>query len=503
VKLASFPLFPLFLLAAAALPALASSPDPRIGQVETALWPALVTEATKPWTLAERMRHHRVPGVSIAVVEDGRLVWARAWGVAMQGEATPLTPDTLLQAGSVSKAVAALGALKLAEQGRLDLDADVNTLLKSWKLSPGAQTAERPVTVRGILGHTAGLTVHGFPGTVPGQPVPTLRQILDGQPPARTAAVRASVLPGREWRYSGGGYVLLQQLMGDVTGEPFAAWMRREILHPAGMATSRFGALPADTPLAQAAAGHTGGQVIEGRRATMVEEAAGGLWTTPTELVQLALGLQRTMAGDAQPWIAPRRLAEALRPNATVPQARSGLGFFLHGRNGFGHDGRNAGFDSRWAVDGRRAIAIMVNANSFGLIDELMRAVAVAHGWDDVAPRRITLAELRAGFEAAPIFLRGSMNGWSATTRLVPTGDGRFAVEIELPAGRHEFKFGSDDWQRIDLGAGAAEPATLAGGGANLVHETPAPGRWRFTLDARDPAAPRYAVEPASPRQPS
>ncbi len=473
-----------------------AAPDPRIAQVESALWPAVVTEATRPWTMAERMQHHGVPGVSIAVVEGGRLVWAHAWGRAQQGQPVPLTPDTLMQAGSVSKAVAAIGALKLAEQGRLDLDADVSTLLKGWTLPPGAQTAERPVTARGLLGHTAGLTVHGFPGQVPGDPLPTLVQVLDGQPPARTEAVRVATLPGSGWRYSGGGYVLLQQLMVDLTGEPFATWMRREVLRPAGMATSLYGQLP-QAPLRRAAAGHMEGRVIEGRRANMVEEAAGGLWTTPTELARLAIGLQGIQAGRATRWLAPRRLAEALEP-PTIPGARTGLGFFLHGDRAFGHDGRNAGFDTRWWVDRQRAVAIMINGNSFELIGELLRAVAMAHAWDDAGPRRTTRAELRAALESTTIHLRGSMNDWGTTLPLTKLSEHRLAVDIDLAAGRHEFKFASADWQRVDLGGGAG-PGGLSTAGPNLVLDSPRPGRWRFTLDLGEPESPRYTAEPATP----
>ena len=465
--------------------------EPRIFAVEQGLLPTVVTEATAPMRLADRMRHHGVPGVSVAVVDHGRLAWVHAWGRAQADAAVPLTRHTLMQAGSVSKSLTALGALKLADQGRLDLDADVATLLRRWPLPAGAQSPQRPVTVRGLLGHTAGLSVHGFRGYVPGQPLPTLVQVLDGVPPANNVPVRVSTPPGQEWRYSGGGYVLLQVLLEDITGEPFARWMRREVLRPAGMMSSRFGRLT-DAPLAQAASGHIEGRVIEGRRANMVEEAAGGLWATPADLARLSLGLQRVMAGQAQPWLKPAWLAEARKPSP-LADARSGLGLVLHSPDAFGHDGRNAGFDTRWWMDRQRAVVIMINANAFELVEEIMRAIAVAQGWNDLAPQRLTRQQVEAGFEAGPVYLRGSMNDWGASTVLARTDGRRFEVEVELPAGRHEFKYASADWKAVDIGAG--EDAQLALGGANLPLEMARPGRYRFRLDASDALRPRHTVE--------
>lgn len=468
--------------------------DPRIAAVERGLLPGVVTELTPPMSLAERMRMYGVPGVSVAVVDGGRLAWAHAWGVAEAGQRVPLTPRTLMQAASISKPLAAFGALKLVDQGRLPLDADIAPLLRRWRLPPGAQTPERPVTVRGLLGHTAGLTVHGFPGYPPGQPLPTLAQVLDGIAPANTEPVRVKAVPGSAWRYSGGGYVLLQLLMEDVTGEPFERWMARELLRPAGLRHSLFGRLP-DAPLTRAASGHDEGQVIEGRRANKVELAAGGLWTTPTELARLSLGLQRVMAGRDQPWLRASRLAQARQPQA-VPDARSGLGLFLHDAASFGHDGRNAGFDSSWAMDGQRALIVMINANAFELIEEIRRAVAVAHGWHDLAPRRLTRAQVEAGFEAGPLYLRGSMNDWG-TSAPMQRGEGRrYTLELALPAGRHSFKFASADWQAVDLGAGEAG---LAIAGGNLELEVPAAARYRFVLDASDALRPRHAVEKVDP----
>lgn len=489
----------LLMLAAILLSAPAGAAAPsaaeRIALVEGGLLPPVLTETTRPMRLAERMKLYRVPGLSVAVVDKGRLAWAHAWGVAQVGQPERLTPGTLMQAASISKSLTALGAFKLADQGRLPLDADVNTLLRRWQLPAGAQTTERPVTARGLLGHTAGLTVHGFQGYVPGAALPTLVQLLDGEPPANSPAVRAEKLPGSEWRYSGGGYMLLQMLMEDVTGEAFAPWMRREVLEPAGMTTSLFGMLP-HAPLTRAAAGHMGGRVIPGRRANKPEQAAGGLWTTPSDLARLSIALQRVLGGEELPWLSAARLAQALQP--ALPDAPTGLGFFVEdGGKRFGHGGVNAGFESQWRADGRRAVIVMANANdAMPLIDEVIRAVAAAHGWTDMLPPRVSTQRLRDSFAAEAIYLRGSMNGWGVGLPLAQTTPGRFMADVDLPAGPVEFKFASQDWQRIDLGAAFGKPGALLGArGPNLRFDAKRAGRYRFTLDVRDPATPRYSVQ--------
>lgn len=488
--------------------------DPRIPQVEQGLLPPVLTERTRPMALADRMRHYGVPGLSVAVVDRGRLAWAAAWGEAERGQAVPMTTRTLLQAASISKPVAALGAFKLAGQGRLDLDRDVNAQLAAWRLPAPADPAQTgvPVTPRMLLSHTGGLTVHGFRGYIPGEPLPSLVQVLDGAPPANSAPVRITARPGTEQRYSGGGYVLLQQLMHERIGEPhpqaFARWMEREILRPAGMGSSFFGHWP-DAPLQQAAAGHAGGSVIAGRRGTLVEQAAGGLWTTPTELARLTVVLQGVLAGRPHPVVRRSDLQAALTL-PPVPEAGIGQGFMVGaswqdaaepGPRVWGHDGRNAGFEARWRADGTRAVILMANANdALPLMDEVIRAVAAAHGWTDLLPRRRPAAELAAAYAATPMFLRGSMNDWGVSAPLAAAGPGVYAAVLDLPAGEHRFKFASQDWRTVDLGAAGGPPGPELGvRGPNLRFTAAAPGRYRFELDLRDPAAPRHRVEPAAP----
>ena len=173
-----------------------------------------------------------IAGLSMAIIQDGKIIKAKGYGLADRSNNIPVTAWTLFQAGSISKSVAALGALYLVEQGQLSLDADVNTILKAWRVPENEFTKTQKVTLRRILSHSAGLTVHGFPGYAVDKPVPTLVQVLEGAKPANTLPIRVDILPDSKWRYSGGGYTVMQQMIIDVTGKPFAQSVRESCSNP-------------------------------------------------------------------------------------------------------------------------------------------------------------------------------------------------------------------------------------------------------------------------------
>ncbi|HEX6863198.1 MAG TPA: serine hydrolase domain-containing protein, partial [Thermoanaerobaculia bacterium] len=209
--------------------------EARVRHVENGLLPNTVIKGAPPATmeLAERMQFYKVPGVSIAVIQDGRIDWARGYGVKEAGKSDPVTPETMFQAASISKPIAALAALRLVQEGRLQLDEDVNAKLASWRVPENDLTREQKVTLRRLLSHSAGLTVHGFPGyaaDTADAPVPTLVQVLDGAKPANTAPIRVDILPGTQWRYSGGGYTVTQQLLTDVAKKPFPDLLQEKVL---------------------------------------------------------------------------------------------------------------------------------------------------------------------------------------------------------------------------------------------------------------------------------
>ncbi len=218
----------------------ASPQDEQITAVENGLLPANVFKGDQPWTLQERMEHYGVPGVGIAVIHDSRVIWFKTYGLADRETGEAANTNTLFQAGSVSKPVAAFGALQLVEAGKLSLDADVNSALKSWKLPANEFTADSKVTLRQLLSHTGGVTVHGFGGYAVGDDVPSVVQVLDGSGPANSAPVRVNKAPGDGFRYSGGGYTVAQLMMADASGKPFEVLLDELLVKPANMTLSTF-----------------------------------------------------------------------------------------------------------------------------------------------------------------------------------------------------------------------------------------------------------------------
>jgi CubicO group peptidase (beta-lactamase class C family) len=355
-------------------------------------------------TLEERMRFFRVPGVSVAVVNDGRLEWAKGYGVARAGGDRAVDTATLFQAASISKPVAALGALQLVEDGRLALDEDVNARLTSWRVPASEIAGVERVTLRRLLSHNAGLTVHGFPGYARGVAVPTAVQVLDGAPPANTAPVRIDIVPGSRWRYSGGGFTIVQLLMSDVTGRPFADVMADLVLRPLGMTNSTYAQPLPDVLAPRAAHAHDReGQPIPGDWHTYPERAAAGLWTTPSDLARMILAVQAAVGGAPDAILEPA----TARAMLIVQAGEYGLGFGLAGEGAtrvFAHGGSNAGFRGQFIgfAEGGRGAVIMTNADlGSALIEEILRGIAQAYGWPRFRPDEKTIAAIEPARLAA------------------------------------------------------------------------------------------------------
>ncbi len=347
--------------------------------------PASLGQTDKLDSLVEaKMREANVMGLSLAVIHEGKIIHAKGYGFADKTSGRPVTTETLFQAASVSKPVAALGALRLVEQRVLSLDADVNTVLKEWKVPENDFTQEKKVTLRGILSHSAGLTVHGFGGYEVGTPVPKLTQVLDGTEPANSAPVRVETVPGSAWSYSGGGYTVLQQMVLDTTQKPFPQFMAEAVLGPLGMKDSTYEQpLPASKE-AQAATGYYPDLTpVKGRWHIYPEMAAAGLWTTASDLARFVTGVRQAFAGEPQSVISQAMAVQML----TVQRDDDGLGLFLDGSGDalrFAHNGRNEGFDSFVMGYARKArgIAILINANDdSGLLTDLAREIAAMYHW--------------------------------------------------------------------------------------------------------------------------
>jgi CubicO group peptidase (beta-lactamase class C family) len=327
-------------------------------------------------------RHH-VPGVSVVVVQGGRIDWARGYGVLEQGRPDRVDTATLFQAASISKPVSAVAAMRMVARGELSLDEDVNTMLRSWHVPANSFSRGRPITLRMLLSHSAGLSMHGVPEFPEGARLSTLVEILDGRSSVSRDSVRIVVEPGTTYRYSGGGYIILQLLMTDVSGRPFEDLAREFVLKPAGMQCSTF-----EQPLpsrlhSRAAVGHLrNGEPIQGRWHTLPEQATGGLWTTPSDLASFAIELWQSYHGRSDALLPP----EIARQMLTRQVGDFGLGWYLPsaGTFRFQHGGGNAGYRCHLvlSVEYGSGVAIMTNGDAGeDVINELFTAIGRAYGW--------------------------------------------------------------------------------------------------------------------------
>lgn len=361
-----------------------------ISKVESGLINPVYLEGDSTWTIEERMDHYGVPGVSIAVIKNNKIEWVKSYGVMDKETLEPVTGSTLFQAGSISKPVAAYGALRLAEQGKIDLDENVNTYLRSWQLPDNEFTSEKKVALKHLLSHTGGVTVHGFLGYSPDLPVPSLLEILEGtQPPANSRAIRVDKKPEESFRYAGGGYCIMQQMLIDIEGKSFPQIMQEQVLQPLNMGNSTYNQPLTEEQLKFAATGYLpDGTMTKGKRHTYPEMAAAGLWTTAEDLAKFAIDLQMTLKGESS-----TVLSKEMATKMTTPFVADfiGLGIFLDkikDDDYFGHGGWDEGFSSDLVAhkDKGYGVVVLTNSNHPQFISELIRSVARTYNWSNYVP---------------------------------------------------------------------------------------------------------------------
>ena len=376
-----------------------SNDEARIARIENGLLPgiAIKGQPLPKLRLADRMKYYNVAGVSIAFFGDGKILWTRTYGYADIAEQKPVTPETLFQAGSISKPTTTLAALRLVQDGKLGLDEDVNSRLTEWAVPENEFTRVQKVTLRRLVSHTAGLNVHGFDGYASGEPVPTVLQVLNGEKPANTPPIRVETVPGTTWRYSGGGYTILQLLLTETQHKPFPQILHDLVLRPAGMTHSTFQQPLPESRRAESATPYRGdGKPVDGGFHTYPEMAAAGLWTTPSDLSLMAIEVQKEHAGESNKILSKEMARQMLSPQ----KDHWGLGFAI-GDPGpkllFGHGGSDEGFESRLEAytELGQGIAIMTNgARGDELIREVLCAVAEEYGWPDFHPDEHVLAKI-------------------------------------------------------------------------------------------------------------
>lgn len=330
------------------------------------------------------MERRHVPGVSIAVINDSEIEWAKGYGVLEAGGDEPVTTDTLFQAASVGKPLTAAATLHFVEQGLLNLDEDVNDALVSWKVPENEFTTQEKVTLRRLLSHSAGVTVHGFQGYTQGQELPTLQQILDGEPPANTPPIRVELIPRTQRRYSGGGYMIVQQLLEDVVGKPFSEIMRETVFEPIGMTSSLYTAPLPEALRSRTATAHTAnGQPALDKWYDLPEfGAGGGLWTTSSDLARFAIEIMLSRTGESNRVLSQEMVGEMLTPQDV--DLLQGLGLGVLWNRAIAHTGHNPpGFATILVAlpeEGWGAIVLTNGDGGIALRHEIMRPLAEEYG---------------------------------------------------------------------------------------------------------------------------
>ena len=352
-------------------------------------------DSIQKFNILERMEYYKVPGVSIAIVENRKIKWAKGYGYANTETGTKVDENTLFQAGSISKPIAALAALKLFENDSLELNKDVNYYLKDWQIPENRFTETKKVTLEKLLTHTAGMTVHGFPGYKQTDKFPDIIDVLNGK--GNTAKIIVDTLPGSIWRYSGGGYTVMEKIVEDVSGTSLDNYMFKNILLPIGMKNSTF-----QQPIAKefqnniSGAYNRNGELIKGLWHNYPEQAAAGLWTTPSDLAMYCIELQDILQGEKD-GILTKETVELM---LTKHKNDWGLGLSLKNEKDsliFQHGGKNEGFTNdmiAFAYQGN-AVIIMTNADNGGtLISEIRNAISNYYNWQISQPRTIEVINI-------------------------------------------------------------------------------------------------------------
>lgn len=391
-------------------------------------------------TVGALMQKSHLPGLSLAVVQDGKIVKAAGYGVRSKGSPSPVTDKTLFQAGTLSQAITALGALALVESGKVSLDADTNETLKTWRLPGNELTESSKVTLRELLNHTAGLTVPVFQGYAADAAVPSLGQILEGEKPANSKPIRVEAIPGAKWHYSSGGYAIVQRLITDVTNEPFQDFISANVLRPLGMTASNYEQPLSAGSAGNAATGHVQLLPLADRWYLYPELAATGLWTTPSDLARFSIAIQQAFVGSGNATVTTDMAHEML----AAGKNNFGLGFALSGLGSmarFSGMGRSAGFfatTSFFLTTAQGAVVMVNNDADIGTTSILMATIACAYDWPDYRAMKSTLSlddrDIRMTELLKNIFAaaqHGKLNRSIFTTAVANEFTGRISDELQ------------------------------------------------------------------------
>lgn len=341
-------------------------------------------------SILSRMHEFKIPGLSIAVFDQGRIIWTRCYGYRNLASKQKVDASTVFQAASLSKPLTSVAMFKLVERQMIQPDQDINEQLHSWKVPDNAFTKEHKATPEGIVVHMAGFNVHGFAGYRHRDTIPSLLQILNGEKPANSPPIRVVEVPGIKESYSGGGFEVLQLLLQEVTGKSFPALMNDLVIGPAGMRRSAFSLRIPAASAGNFAAGYLadGSEVPDGYD-IYPEQAAAGLWTTPSDLVHFLLNLDKAYLGRSPSLLKQATVKYML---TRVPNGGgSGFGVDHDGTADldFRHSGGNFGYtcyEICFAESGKGVVIMTNSDNGSELMHELVRDITRVYGWPAMWP---------------------------------------------------------------------------------------------------------------------
>jgi len=372
------------LTAATAQQSYSKAVNEQIARVENNLSGGTVIDG-KPYNLLERMKHYNVTGLSVAVIDNYQIVWAKGYGYADKKENRKTTANTMFEPGSISKSLNAVGILQLAQEGKLNLYQDINQYLTSWRFPYDTVSKNKKITTAALLSHTAGVSVYGFPGYERDSAIPSITEILDGKYPANTPPVRSLTEPGNEFSYSGGGILISQQLLTDITKQPYEQFMYSNVLRPLGMTNSFYNQPPAADQQKNLATGYeSNGSEVSGEYFIYPEKAAAGLWTTPTDISKYIIEMQLAYKGRSSKVLNQEMVGLHLTPYGNESSA---MGTFLQDRNGekyFFHDAGNKGFRGFYiaGLTNGKGVVLFVNSEDGTILLELLNSVALVYDWE-------------------------------------------------------------------------------------------------------------------------
>lgn len=431
---------------------LPSDLNARISAVENGLTGGITVEGDKPWNIAERMKLYNVPAVTIAVVKDFKIDWAKAYGFADVAEKRVADASTRFQAASISKSLNAMALLKLAQDKKIDLFADINTYLTSWKFPYDSISKNKKISVANLLSHTAGTTVHGFRGYKTSTTLPSVVNILNGVAPANSAAVRSQAEPGVKSVYSGGGTTISQLIAMDVSKRDYADYAMEKVLKPIGMLNSFYGTNSTlGKPNDLATAYYASAGEVSGKYHLYPELAAAALWTTPTDLSRFIIETQLSLQGKSNKVLSQEMTQLMLRPYIDKSTA---LGVFIDQRGASGswfqHGGANEGFRCQYygSMEGGNGVIVMINSENGAIIQEVINSVANVYQWKDFyipivkklfpVPEEVALSYV-GKYEIAPQFIltvsmeNGQMKGQATgqgTLDIYPEAINKYFVKV-------------------------------------------------------------------------